>query len=211
MAINSINDINAYVVNELFKGKTDKNDSASIVGNFQTLSEKYAEISAFGKKLNEIYTTLSESDANSNALEGARDVILSFVNSGSVNLDWMETVNRLDALRNNSELFEKFFSTANLVKEKTNNLSGWLNVFNGVSQYGFEGDFINQTGSILNNEDSSLVSDTFEKFLDKLNKLITSSPNKGITRQSLSTFFGGLASVSLLKQKNEFITNFKAG
>ncbi|WP_022670162.1 hypothetical protein [Hippea alviniae] len=211
MAINSINDINSYVVNELFKDKTDKNDSTSVISGLQTLSEKYAEISAFGKKLNEIYTTLSQSNADSRALEGARDVILSFVNSSSTDLDWMETVNRLDTLKNNNELFENFFSTANLVKEKTGSLSAWLTAFNGIAQYGFEDDFINQTNTILNSDNSELAADTFEKFLNTLNDILSSSPNEGITRQSLSTFFSGLSSATTLGDKNDFITNFKAG
>lgn len=200
------NYINQYVVNMLF-GKSNKSGN-DVVETLQKLSENYATISNFGKKLNDIYNTLSENNASGEALKGARDVILTLANSNNSPLKTAETINAIDNLKQKPELFENFFKAANTIKNNSYDLGLWLNDFNGVSKYGFADKFINETNSILSLDKNQNL---FNNFINKLNEILSSVPSSKIITNQLNNFFKGLASYSSLEEKNAFISNFKAG
>ncbi|WP_025209908.1 hypothetical protein [Hippea sp. KM1] len=208
MAIKVDNYLNEYVVNQLFKNDNNKNNSSDIVGTLQTLGQKYATISAFGKKLNDIYTTLSQQEGISEqALAGARDVIVSLANSDSDK--WMETTQALDEFKN-SDKFSELFEAAHTIKTRNYDLNEWLNGFVNTNKYGFADEFITETNTILGYGNTTEAASLFEDYVNMVNDIAKNAPNEDIVANTYSTFFKGMASYSSIEEKNAFMDTFKA-
>ncbi|AEA33848.1 hypothetical protein [Hippea maritima] len=210
MAIKVDNYINKYVVNQLFSNNSNNpQNNNNIVETLQNLSEQYASISAYGKKLNDIYNELTQrSDVTNEALAGARNVIVNLSQGNGT--DWMQTVEALDKLKNSSE-FEKFFEAANTIHSRSYDMNNWLKAFVNATNYGYEDQFIKQTNEILKNDNTKETANVFDEFINSVNDIATNVPNDEFVKSAFSNFFEGMASRSSLEEKNAFMDNFKAG
>ncbi len=206
-----IKSINSYIVNQLF-GQTNNtgNNTGNIVSTLQNLAEDYAEISAFGQKLNDIYNILTENNASQEALNGARNVFLNIVKSPE-GLNGLETINYISNLNSNPQNLQKFFELANTINENNLNLNGWLEGFRNVENYGYEEQYLNETESILNNGITEETNEVFNNFLQGVAYATNNSPATPIVEQSLNNLFHGLQAAQTLGEKNQFLTQFISG
>ncbi len=206
-----IKNINSYIVNQLF-GQTNNTsgNTGNIVSTLQNLAEDYAEISAFGQKLNDIYNTLTENNASQEALNGARNVFLNIVKSPE-GLNGLETINYISNLNSNPQNLQKFFELANTINENNLNLNGWLEGFRNVENYGYEEQYLNETESILNNGITEETNEVFNNFLQGVAYATNNSPAMPIVEQSLNNLFNGLQAAQTLEEKNQFLTQFIGG
>ncbi len=205
-----VKNINTYIVNQLFGQSNNNNSSDNIVSTLQNLAEDYAEISAFGQKLNDIYNTLTENNASQEALTGARNVFLNIVKSPE-GLNSLETINYISALNSNPQNLSQFFELANRINENNLNLNGWLESFRNVNNYGFTDQFLNETASILNGGNTDEVKEVFNNFLQGVAYATNNSPATPIVEQSLNNLFNGLQTAQTLEEKNQFLAQFIGG
>lgn len=216
MAVNfngDIKNINSYLVNQLFNGSNNQNTSSNnnIVSTLQNLSEDYAEISAFGQKLNTIYNTLTGNNASQEALNGARNVFLNIIKSPE-GMNGLETIDYISNLNSKPSNLQQFFELSNKINENNLNLNGWLESFKNADNYGFEEQFLNETQNILNSSnDKDKLTDVFNNFLQGVAYATNNSPATQIAEQSLTNLFNGLQGAQTLEEKNQFLTKFIGG
>ncbi len=203
-----ITNINSYVVNQLMGGyNVFGAPTNNLLETLEQLNQDYAEISAFGKKLNDIYNFLTQNGASESALNGARSVFLSIVKSPN-GLSGIDTINNLYNLNSNPEVLEKFFSLSNEITNNSLNLSGWLEAYKNASTYGYGEQFLNETESIINNSNSDELSNIFNKFLEGVVYATTNIPSPILIQQYLNTLFTGLAASQTPESKLEFLEGF---
>ena len=208
-----IKNINSYLVNELFNGSSNQNASSdnNIVSTLQNLSEDYAEISAFGQKLNTIYNTLTKNNASQEALNGARNVFLNIIKSPE-GMNGLETINYISNLNSKPDSLQQFFELSSKINENNLNLNGWLEAFRNADNYGFGEQFLNETENILNSSsDTEKLTDVFNNFLQGVAYATNNSPSASIVEQSLNNLFNGLQGSQTLEDKNQFLTKFIGG
>ena len=204
----AITNINSYVVNQLMGGyNVFGAPTNNLLETLEQLNQDYAEISAFGKKLNDIYNFLTQNGASESALNGARSVFLSIVKSPN-GLSGIDTINNLYNLNSNPEVLEKFFSLSNEITNNSLNLSGWLEAYKNASTYGYGEQFLNETESIINNSNSDELSNIFNKFLEGVVYATTNIPSPILIQQYLNTLFTGLAASQTPESKLEFLEGF---
>ncbi len=203
-----ITDINSYVVNQLFGGYTIfGNQTSSLIGTLEKLDEDYVEISAFGQKLNDIYNILSQNGASEAALNGARSVFLSIIQSPD-NLNGLDTINYLYNLNSTPEELERFFSLSNAISNNNLNLNGWLEAYKNAATYGFGEQFLNETEYILNNANPDELPSLFNKFLEGVVYATTNIPSSLLIPQYLNTLFNGLISAQTPEEQLLFLDTF---
>ena len=203
-----ITNINSYVVNQLMGGyNVFGAPTNNLLETLEQLNQDYAEISAFGKKLNDIYNFLTQNGASESALNGARSVFLSIVKSPN-GLSGIDTINNLYNLNSNPEVLEKFFSLSNEITNNSLNLSGWLEAYKNASTYGYGEQFLNETESILNSANQDELSTVFNKFLEGVVYATTNIPSPILIQQYLNTLFTGLAASQTPESKLEFLEGF---
>ncbi len=203
-----ITNINSYVVNQLMGSYSLWATPANnLIETLEQLDQDYAEISAFGQKLNDIYNILSQNGASESALNGARSVFLNIIQSPS-GLYGLDTINYLYNLNSNPEDLERFFSLSNTITNNNLNLSGWLEAYKNAATYGYGEQFLNETESILNTANQDELSTVFNKFLEGVVYATTNIPSPILIHQYLNTLFTGLANAQTPEEKLEFIEGF---
>jgi len=203
-----ITNINSYVVNQLMGGYSLWSSPAnSLLETLEQLDQDYAEISVFGKKLNDIYNILSQNGASESALSGARNVFLSIVQSPN-GLYGLDLINNLYNLNSNPSDLERFFSLSNEITNNDLNLAGWLEAYRSAATYGYGEQFLSETESILNNTDQQELSTVFNKFLEGVVYATSNIPSPILIQQYLNTLFTGLSNAQTTQAKLEFIEGF---